>query len=223
MLIVDGTGDLEKGVHTVGVLCQYTGTAGRIETRRSPCSPALDAGVTASWVTGDEVYGADPRFRATPENRGVGHVLANKCDRGVVTGAGANGHRFFYRCYAPDPVALASWSASPEPAGLSKNPFEPAKGWPVWISISSAAGLPGGAGPFWRCARTRSSPPSPQPKCPRSSTGRLNRLDPQGNPAPRHTRRHNDPRHHPPTEPLRSTQAPSTPSPARLLPASIHP
>jgi SRSO17 transposase len=33
---------------------------------------ALDAGVPAAWVTGDEVYGADPRLRACLEARGVG-------------------------------------------------------------------------------------------------------------------------------------------------------
>src|SRR5687768_16957773 len=31
VLVVDETGDLKKGVHTVGVSRQYTGTAGRIE------------------------------------------------------------------------------------------------------------------------------------------------------------------------------------------------
>ena len=31
MLVVDETGDLKKGIHTVGVQRQYTGTAGRIE------------------------------------------------------------------------------------------------------------------------------------------------------------------------------------------------
>jgi hypothetical protein len=31
VLIVDETGDLKKGIHTVGVQRQYTGTAGRIE------------------------------------------------------------------------------------------------------------------------------------------------------------------------------------------------
>jgi SRSO17 transposase len=33
---------------------------------------ALDAGVPAAWVTGDEVDGADPRLRACLEARGVG-------------------------------------------------------------------------------------------------------------------------------------------------------
>jgi SRSO17 transposase len=33
---------------------------------------ALDAGVPAAWVTGDEVYGADPRLPAELEARGIG-------------------------------------------------------------------------------------------------------------------------------------------------------
>jgi SRSO17 transposase len=33
---------------------------------------ALDAGVPASWVAGDEVYGADPRLRAELQARQIG-------------------------------------------------------------------------------------------------------------------------------------------------------
>jgi SRSO17 transposase len=50
---------------------------------------ALDAGVPATWVTGDEVYGANPRLRTELETRGVGDVLAVACDHRVPTGAGA--------------------------------------------------------------------------------------------------------------------------------------
>ena len=112
VLVVDETGDLKKGVHSVGVQRQYTGTAGRIENSQvavylayaaptghalidralylpqswtddpGRCTAAgippgtefatkpalattmimaaLDAGTPASWVAGDEVYGADP-------------------------------------------------------------------------------------------------------------------------------------------------------------------
>ena len=49
---------------------------------------ALDAGVAARWVAGDEVYGADPTLRAELENRGFGYVLAVGCDRRVPTQAG---------------------------------------------------------------------------------------------------------------------------------------
>jgi SRSO17 transposase len=46
----------------------------------------LDAGVPAAWVTGDEVYGADPMLRAELEARGVGYVLAVACDQRVLAG-----------------------------------------------------------------------------------------------------------------------------------------
>ena len=140
VLVVDETGDLKKGAHTVGVQRQYTGTAGRIENaqvavyltyastaghalidrelylprvwaddpdRREQAgvpatvkfatkpalatemiTRALDAGVTARWVAGDEVYGADPKLRKTLEDRGVGYVLAVACSHPVRTGVG---------------------------------------------------------------------------------------------------------------------------------------
>jgi SRSO17 transposase len=186
VLIVDETGDLKKGTHTVGVQRQYTGTAGRIENSQvavyltyattaghafidralylpkswtsdpercaaagisenvqfatkpalatTMITRALDAGVDAPWVTGDEVYGADPRLRVELEGRGVGYVLAIACDRRVTTGVGplradelaarlprhvwqrlsagtgAKGHRFY-------DWALADIDPGAEPAG----------------------------------------------------------------------------------------------------------
>jgi SRSO17 transposase len=44
---------------------------------------ALDAGVPASWVTGDEVYGASSTLRGELEARGVGYVLAVSCHHRV--------------------------------------------------------------------------------------------------------------------------------------------
>jgi SRSO17 transposase len=140
VLVVDETGDLKKGVCTVGVQRQYTGTAGRIENAQvavyltyagarghamidrelylpkswttdpdrlaeagvpediefltKPALAAgmliraLNAGVPARWVAGDEVYGADPGLRAELETYRVGYVLAIGCDRRVLTGAG---------------------------------------------------------------------------------------------------------------------------------------
>jgi SRSO17 transposase len=141
VLVVDETGDLKKGVHSVGVQRQYTGTAGRIENaqvavfltyagRRGhalidralylPASwindvdrchaagipedigfatkPALaatmitravGAGTPASWVAGDEVYGADPRLRATIRQLGLGYVLQVAANRRMPTAIGA--------------------------------------------------------------------------------------------------------------------------------------
>jgi SRSO17 transposase len=80
---------------------------------------ALDAGVPGAWVTGDEVYGADPTLRAELEARGIGYVLAVACDHHVLAagdlwradallkrvparawqqvsaGQGAKGHRYY--------------------------------------------------------------------------------------------------------------------------------
>ena len=36
----------------------------------------LDAGVPAKWVTADEVYGSDSKFRRFCEDRGLGYVVA---------------------------------------------------------------------------------------------------------------------------------------------------
>ena len=49
---------------------------------------ALDAGIPAGWVAGDEVYGNDPGLRATLEQRGVGYVLAVGSAARITTAAG---------------------------------------------------------------------------------------------------------------------------------------
>jgi SRSO17 transposase len=49
---------------------------------------ALRAGVPAPWVTGDEVYGADPALRTELEIQQVGYVLAIGCDRRIPTAVG---------------------------------------------------------------------------------------------------------------------------------------
>ncbi|EFE72303.1 transposase [Streptomyces viridosporus ATCC 14672] len=140
VLVVDETGGLKKGTHTVGVQRQYTGTAGRIEnsqvavylvystprghaavdrelyvprswtddpdrchaagipdTHTFATKPqlaarmierALDAGIPAGWVTGDEVYGDNARLRDTLEERGQNYVLAVSCRHHITTPAG---------------------------------------------------------------------------------------------------------------------------------------
>jgi len=49
---------------------------------------ALNAGTPAAWVTGDEVYGADPGLRADLERRQTGYVLAVAATHRVATAAG---------------------------------------------------------------------------------------------------------------------------------------
>jgi SRSO17 transposase len=50
---------------------------------------ALDARVPAGWVTGDEVYGADPGLRAGLEDREVCYVLAVAKSHPAATAVGA--------------------------------------------------------------------------------------------------------------------------------------
>jgi SRSO17 transposase len=102
---------------------------------------ALEAGVPAAWVTGDEVYGADPRLRACLEARGIGYVLAVACDHPIVAGGdpyradallqrvparawqcvsagtGAKGHRYY------------DW------AFVRLDPRDPARGGQHWLMI----------------------------------------------------------------------------------------
>jgi SRSO17 transposase len=49
---------------------------------------ALDAGMLAGAVAGDEVYGADPALRQTLQQRGIGYVLGIGANRTVNTGSG---------------------------------------------------------------------------------------------------------------------------------------
>jgi SRSO17 transposase len=44
---------------------------------------ALDAGINASWVTGDAVYGADPHLAAQLRQRQIGYVLAIAVNRTI--------------------------------------------------------------------------------------------------------------------------------------------
>lgn len=74
--------------------CAQVGVSESVEFATKPTlattmiGRALDAGVPAPWVTGDEVYGADPNLRAVLEARGAGYVLAIACDRHVDTSTG---------------------------------------------------------------------------------------------------------------------------------------
>jgi len=63
-----------------------TGFATKPALARRMLARALDAGVPAAWVAGDEVYGTDPRLRADLEERGMGYVLAVACRHRFTTG-----------------------------------------------------------------------------------------------------------------------------------------
>jgi SRSO17 transposase len=74
--------------------CRAAGVPGDIKFATKPAlaremiTRALDAGVAASWVAGDEVYGADSKLRTVLQERAIGYVLAVACDHQVTTLAG---------------------------------------------------------------------------------------------------------------------------------------
>jgi hypothetical protein len=75
------TGDRDR-CRAAGVPDQVTfATKPTLATRM--LTRALDAGVVAGWVAGDEVDGADPKLRAALQARRLGYVLAVACDHRV--------------------------------------------------------------------------------------------------------------------------------------------
>ncbi|MFI6393777.1 IS701 family transposase [Nonomuraea sp. NPDC050540] len=69
--------------------CQAAGVPGEIAFATKPAlatamvPAALNAGVLARWVSGDEVYGQDPRLRAVLQERRMGYVPAIAGNRRV--------------------------------------------------------------------------------------------------------------------------------------------
>jgi SRSO17 transposase len=60
------------------------------ELARRMLGRALDAGVPASWVTADEAYGKDHKFRDWLEQRRIGYVVAVASNQAVGGSAGAS-------------------------------------------------------------------------------------------------------------------------------------
>ncbi|MDH6221801.1 SRSO17 transposase [Streptomyces pseudovenezuelae] len=58
------------------------------ELARTMIERFLDAGHHVGWITGDEVYGGNPKLRTALQERGIGYVLAVACSAEVSTGAG---------------------------------------------------------------------------------------------------------------------------------------
>jgi SRSO17 transposase len=82
------TNDAER-LQTAGVPDQL-GFATKPALATAMIIRALEAGVPAAWVTGDEVYGANPKLRAALEARGIGYVLAVARDDHARFGGGTH-------------------------------------------------------------------------------------------------------------------------------------
>jgi SRSO17 transposase len=105
---------------------------------------ALDAGVPAAWVTGDEVYGACPGLRAELEACGVGYVLAVACDHRMVAGG---------RAYRADELAARVPARAWQQISCCKG----AEGhrWYDWAFIRLDDGDPDHGGQHWLLVRNR--------------------------------------------------------------------
>jgi SRSO17 transposase len=57
--------------------------ATKTELARQMLARALDAGVPAAWVTADEAYGKDGKFRSWLEARRIGYVVAVACTQAI--------------------------------------------------------------------------------------------------------------------------------------------
>lgn len=93
---------------------------------------ALEAGVPASWVAGDEVYGADPDLRERLEKHRIGYVLAIGCNRQVLTGTGKV--RVDDLAHALAPQAWSRHSAGPGAKGPR---------WYSWAMVDLSEPTPG--------------------------------------------------------------------------------
>jgi SRSO17 transposase len=114
-----------------------TGFATKPKLARAMIARALDAGIPAAWVTGDEVYGADPGLRADLEARRTGYVLAVAATRQVATRAGT--------CPARQIAARlprAAWqrySAGEGMTGLDEHQVRRWNSWYRWITLAMLA------------------------------------------------------------------------------------
>jgi SRSO17 transposase len=64
--------------------------ATKTELARTMLGRALDAGVPAAWVTADEAYGKDGKFRAWLEQRRIGYVVAVASNQAIPGTAGTS-------------------------------------------------------------------------------------------------------------------------------------
>ena len=71
------------------------------ELARLMLARALDAGVPAAWVTADEAYGRDGKFRAWLEQRRTGYVVAVD-SRQAVPGDAGSSRADVLAAHAPD-------------------------------------------------------------------------------------------------------------------------
>jgi SRSO17 transposase len=116
--------------------------AAKPELARLMLGRALDAGVPAAWVTADEAYGRDGKFRDWLEQRRIGYVVAVAANQAVRGDAGAS-RADVLAAHAPDPAwkrrscgngskgpRVFDWAAATLPEGDGEPP-----GWSRYLLV----------------------------------------------------------------------------------------
>ncbi len=116
-----------------------TGFATKPRLARRMIARAPGAGIPAAWVTGDEVYGADPGLRADLERRRTGYVLAVAASHRVATSAGTCAARQLAAC-----LPRRAWQCYSAGAGAKGHRYYD---W-AWLAID-----PGRPGHRWLLIR----------------------------------------------------------------------
>jgi len=131
-LYLPGSWVADPGRCAAAGIPEGTAFATKPELALAMISRALDAGTPARWVTGDEVYGADPGLRAGLEERDVCYVLAVAKSHPVATPAGAVRADALARKLPP-----RAWQR------LSAGPGSKGHRWYDWAWVSIDPGRPG--------------------------------------------------------------------------------
>ena len=120
------------------------------ELARAMLGRALDAGMPAAWVTADEAYGRDGKFRAWLEQRRVGYVVAVDSRQAIAGDAGTS-RADALAAHAPD----QAWKRRSCGNG-SKGPrvFD----WAAATLPEDGAEPPAGPGTCWSAARRPATP-----------------------------------------------------------------
>jgi hypothetical protein len=169
VLVVDETGDLKKGSHTVGVARQYTGTAGQVDNAQVAVYLAY-ATMSRSWVIDrllhlPQGWLDDPaRLQAAgvPDRVGLAtkpELTRRMLERVLGAGVPAGWQRWLLvrrslrtgsrrtTCAPARPACRwLPWSGWRGLAGRWRRRSRPARGCAAWISTRCAAGAAGTGG-----------------------------------------------------------------------------
>jgi SRSO17 transposase len=143
--------------------------ATKTDLARAMLARALDAGIPAAWVTADEAYGQDHKFRSWLEARRIGHVVAVPCNQ-VVPATGGTSRAGVLAAHAPKNAwkrrscgagakgpRLFDWAAASLPCHEDSTPA----GWSRWLLVRRSLTATPRASLSWPITYAPPRPPPP--------------------------------------------------------------